>query len=447
MSSARLNLDVLAIACEFLADVPDILSFALTCSVLRQVANRWLLSMKPIYLADGVSVRQFHAFLFADAPSRAQHVRALDILNPPRDGPLRPTFPGDSSLLTDILTTCPHIEHISIFLQDGSRRCTDDPRIIDAIVGIKSLRSLSIHGWSLRALDLLRSVRVPLRELGIWFSNVEVDFWSPAALESFLPRHLAPILEKLELCNFVIDIDGTQLQDHPKILTSSLPYLDMTTYPAVRSLRLGFVLQRPLLGHLQHFFPALDGSLSLGLLDDSVSEDAYLAVRAANQRAQEDEQGRPSSRAWKKLDRVVCDPRMFYVLGLRCPIRHLMLDYCSPLTQLLDYSSPLTQWYIRPALRDNPVPRLKMSFALSEGCDVLDGLFTPELASVLTHLTLVLEFANDGGPGSDADLETVAHLRWEDLLVSMCTRPPQPLPLFVSPDLSLGFSIRLCRRA
>ncbi|KAM5543685.1 hypothetical protein V8D89_002936 [Ganoderma adspersum] len=379
MSSTRLNLDVLATACEFLADVPDILSFALTCSVLRPVANTWLLSMKPIYLADAVSVGPFHAFLFSDAPARAQHVRALDILNPwPRDGPLRPTLPGDSSLLY------------------GSRsRCTDDPRIIDAIVGIQNLRSLSIHGWSLSALSLLG-------KLGIWFSNNQVDFWSPAGLEKFLPRHLAPSVEKLEIGYCITDLSDTEIQANPRIMSSSRPYLSMSTYPLVRSLHVGF--------HLQHFFPALDGTLSLGLLDDSISVEAYADLRTANQRVQEGEQDR--LRMWKKLDRVVCDLRMLYVLGLRCPIHLVMLDYCSP----------LTSWCAAPALRDNPVPRLKMSFRLSEGRDVLEGIFSPELARILTHLTLLLEFANDGRPRSDADPETVAHLQWDDVLKSIISR-------------------------
>ncbi|PIL29924.1 hypothetical protein GSI_07834 [Ganoderma sinense ZZ0214-1] len=418
MSSPTLNVDVLAIVCEFLTDVPDILAFSLTCSALRPVANRWLLSMKPIYFADGVSVRRFHSFLFADLPARALHVRALDIISPPPRPPLRPTLPGDSSLLREILISCPHLERVAIFLQDGSHRCTDDPRVTDAIAGIQSLCSLSILGTSVHALDLLRQVRAPLHELNIGFSNDQIDFWSPAALEMFVPRHLPPILEKLELCNFVTDLDDPQLQNLFGIVSSSQPYRSMTTYPLVRSIRSIFLLQRPLLDHLQHFFPALDGTLSIGLLDASVPEDTYPAVRALNQLAQEGGQG-PSSGSrprpmWKKLDRVVCDPQMFYVLGLRCPIRLVMLDYCSPLA--------LARRCVEPALRENPVPRLKISFALTEGRDVLDGLFSPELARVLTHLTLVLEFATDGGPGSMADAETVAHLRWADLLDTLVSR-------------------------
>ena len=412
MSPSTLNVDVLAIACEFLTDVSDILSFAHTCSILRPVAIRWLLSMKPIDLKDGTSVRRFHSFLFADPPARTPHLRALSIAFLSRTIRPLPTFPGDSSLLKDILTSCPHLDDVSIFLQDGSHGCTDDPQVIEAIVSIQGLRSLSIYGWSIRAFDLLRGLRAPIRMLHIGFQNTEIDFWSPGALEMLLPRSLMPTLEKLRLCNFVTDLYDTQV-DTPipgKPPVPSRPYLDMPTYPAIRSLHLNFVLRRPLLDHLQHFFPALDGTLSLGFLDTTLPDgDAHYELRAVNQRAQETVQGGNSrSRAWQKLDKLICDPRMFFVLGLRCPIRFLVLDN----------GSAFTKWFAAIGLRANPVPRLKLSFYLNEGSDVLDGLFTPELARVLTHLTVCLLFANDSGIWSDADPETIGHLQWEDLLVS-----------------------------
>ena len=415
MSSLILNTDVLAIACEFLTDVSDILSFAHTCSTLRPVAITWLLSMKPIYLKDGLSVRHLHSLLFANPLARTPHVRALDIVYPPPT--IRPlsTLPGDSSLLKDILTLCPHLEKISIYLQDDSRGCTDDPQVIEAIVSIRSLRSLSIHGWSTHALDLLRGLSAPLRTLELDFQNDELEFWTPSALEEHLPRPLVPTLEKLEVCDFIVDLYGPQMHVPGNVVEKLRPYPSMAPYPAVRSLCLRFLLQRPLLDHLQHLFPALDGTLSLGPLDTSVPDgDTYDELRAANQRAQEGAQGGPSrSRAWKKLDKVVCDPRMLFVLGLRCPIRLIALDNCSAHTRSL----------AAIALGDNPVPRLKLTFALSEGRDVLDGLFSQALARVLTHLTICFVFENDGGPRSDADPETVEHLLWEDLLVSVPVSP------------------------
>ncbi len=143
----------LAIVWEFLPDVPDVLSFAHICSTLRPLAIGWLLSMKPVYLGDGASVRRLHSFLFdVDAPTRTTHIRALNIVYPLYDSPQVPTLPGDSSLLKDILTLRPSLESIWVtFVQDGpeSRQCTDDdPQVIKAITGIQTLRSLSVYGCS-----------------------------------------------------------------------------------------------------------------------------------------------------------------------------------------------------------------------------------------------------------------------------------------------------------
>ncbi|KAI1789258.1 hypothetical protein LXA43DRAFT_1021944 [Ganoderma leucocontextum] len=79
MATLRLNVDVVAVVCEFLPDVSDVLSLALTCSSVHLVAVSWLLRMRPVYLISGPSIRRFHSFLVADAPTRAPHVRALHI--------------------------------------------------------------------------------------------------------------------------------------------------------------------------------------------------------------------------------------------------------------------------------------------------------------------------------------------------------------------------------
>ena len=84
---------------------------------------------------------------------------------------------------------------------------------------------------------------------------------------------------------------------------------------------------------------------------------------------------------------------------------------------MLDYVSFLSRRYLTDALRENPVPRLKLSIMLSFGLDVFDELFPLELSRMLTHLTLCVVYANVGGPQSDADARIVLTLRWDGLLV------------------------------
>ncbi|KAI1789278.1 hypothetical protein LXA43DRAFT_589936 [Ganoderma leucocontextum] len=148
----------------------------------------------------------------------------------------------------------------------------------------------------------------------------------------------------------------------------------MTQYAGVRSLCVGGFVGKPLLDHLQYLFPALDDVLSIARLDGRTPEDTYADIRAANQPAQDGEGGGLCSRAWKKVDRVVCDAPTLYILGLRCPVRLLRLDCCS--AHALRYAAD--------ALRENPVPRLKVSLLLGDGLRGLNELCGEELAGRLT---------------------------------------------------------------
>ncbi|KAI1789262.1 hypothetical protein LXA43DRAFT_1083961 [Ganoderma leucocontextum] len=411
MAAARLNVDVLAIVSEFLTDASDVLAFGLICSSLRPVAIRRLLSMRPISLTDHASLCKFHTFLFVDAPVRAPHIRALHIKNqnPKRLPKVANQAPGFSSLLIDIITLCPQLEYVSLFL-DEEDDCTDDAPIIDAIAALKSLRSLSVRGSATSSLDLLHKVRSPLRMLTI-------DLTFPAALKEFLPR-FAPTLQELKLASFRVQGDKIwavlNLPAPPQ--SCSIPQ-----YPSVRSLSVGCFTGNPLLHPLEYLFPALDGTLSLGQLDTRVPAYDYDHLRAANQRAQD--QCSPSlAHAWKKLDRLVCgDAEMLYVLGLRCPIRLLMLDQCAAHSIC----------YAADALRENPVPRLKLTLRYRRGVFDDPALFSSQLAGTLTHLTLCVAYDNDFRSyrsGICGDADDFAHLLWDDLLarISRTSRCPVP---------------------
>ncbi|KAI1789254.1 hypothetical protein LXA43DRAFT_1021914 [Ganoderma leucocontextum] len=406
MAAPRLNVDVLAIVCEFLTDVSDVLSIALTCSSVHLVAVGWLLRMRPVYLKSDPSIRRFHSFLFADAPARAPHVCALDInLRWPID---------DCSLLVEIFASCQHLKHLTVAFEQASLHIIMDPRFIHAITTIPNLRSFSLHSQSTNALGLLpRLVCTPLRKVGIHCGNVDVSARFPSALELSLPRILVPTLEKLELDRFAVDSHDPQAPPNlPLSSVFGMSVFDMTPYPAVRSLSVGSFKGRPLLDHLQHLFPAVDGTLHVGGLDIRSGEDTYADIRAANQHTQESDGDGSALRTWKKLDRIVCDAAMFYVLGLRCPIRLAMI-HCGAVEK---------HRFAADALRENPVPRLKLTLYHESG--MFDGFFSPELEGALTHLTLCLLYSNDYGytpphpSQSDANTAAAPPLRWDDVLVS-----------------------------
>ncbi|KAM5544156.1 hypothetical protein V8D89_002205 [Ganoderma adspersum] len=379
----------------------NVLAISLTCSSFRPVAIRRLLSiLRPIHLTGGASVRRFHTFLFADAPARVPPIHALDIETGLAH---HPPQPGDAYFLVDILTSCQRLEHITFGRQPFTHRLTEDPGVIDAIASIPSLRSLSIQSIA-DALALVRNVRAPLRKLGLWcfYADGSEDGsedggdgfdWYPTAFQDTLSHLLVIDADKIQ------ELQGSNADGHAPVPSVS----SWTQYPAVPSLSVNYFTGRLLLEPLQHLFPALDGTLSVGQIDVEYPEDTLSDMRAANQRAQESGNG---SRAWRQLDRIICTPMAFYLLGLRCPVRLAMIDGTDRY-----YDLEIVQRYVAVSLRENPVPRLTLCLALDDALGGLGGLLPPELGDTLTHLTLVLDAAGHGPPA--------VAFGWDELLDAM----------------------------
>lgn len=391
MAIPELNEDVVTIICDFLINVPDLCAISLTCSSFRPIAIRRLLSIRPIRIIGGASVRQFHTFLFADSPARTPFVHALEL----NTGSVhRPPQPGDASLLVDILTSCKRLEHVTFACRSFTQPLTEDPGVIDAIASIPSLRSLSIQSTAAHALALVRKVRTPLRALGLWCfyaaGSEDDEFnWYPTAFQDTL-SHLAPSLKKLSFHELVVDPDIIQELQGSDAEGAVPPISSWMQYPAVRSLSVNYFTGMLLLEPLQHLFPALDGTLSVGQIDVGYPEDTLADMREVNQLAQEGENGSGSG-AWRKLDRVICPPVGFYLLCLRCPVRLAIIDGTD-----LYYDLEVVQRCIAVSLSENPVPHLTLCLALDDGLGLFRGLLPPELGNTLTHLTLVLDAAGYG---------------------------------------------------
>ncbi|PIL28566.1 hypothetical protein GSI_08607 [Ganoderma sinense ZZ0214-1] len=248
----------------------------------------------------------------------------------------------------EILKSCPNIRSVKINLvHEDPARLNCDLEIARAIAALPRLRSLTLVSSTTSKEVLLRELCAPLRTFALWGRTKEKRVYHPAALEAFLPG-VASNLEKLEIGEFAVDPEQIQTWG-----VASTSVFTLTQYPTVRSLSL-LLYGAPLLDHLQHLFPALDGTLYFrpDPFRDNVPLAHHASVRAANQCTQECSRSQP----WKKLDRIVCEPLMLYLLGLRCPVRHATLD-------ARDIS---LEPYAVDALRENPVPRLKLSLRQSE---------------------------------------------------------------------------------
>lgn len=380
-----LDLDVLELVCGLLDDAATVLSLSLASHTLRPVALKRLLRMRPVVLVDERSVRSFHEFVVADAESRLPFVRALDIRILELEEQARQYV---VQYILELLERATHLESLTLPHPRDTFRCLADPRIAEAISRLATLRELGLlRGcdeveaiiMSTHSLSSLRVLRVSLSLLPVFDAY---DGFTTAEFDALM-RPLAPTLEVLDMTDrMVLFIEkGAQ-------------------YPALRSLRMDMARDVVCTDILVYKFPALDGTLSLGPMFE-------LHMDVPNQRrVREANMAQQRRRSWAHLDRVVGEPLVLFVLGLTCPVRHLMLD--------VHYMSYTVEC---PAeiLRTSPPTHLKMTIVLCYGPRVRPELFPPEVVPRLTHLALVLLYTKPAVEVTKG--EDISTLQWKDLLV------------------------------
>ena len=421
MAVPELNEDILAVICACLTDVSDVLAISLTCSSVRRLAIKQLLSLRPIHLSAGdLSIQRFHYFLFADAPARLPLIRALDIeTRLVRNRSLSPQR-GDASLLMDILTSCKLLERISFGrITFPLPRLTKDPSVIDAIASVQSLRSLVIQNPirscplpHLQAQSPFRQI-CPLMLLRRWCRVQLVPSLAPGV-------SLSPRADPRGAQFPRVDVDPQRIQGLQNLQGPAQSFAGWNQYPAVHSLSVHFSVGRLLFEPLQHLFPAIDGTFSVGCIDYDYPADTFSDIRAANQRAQDRIKNGDRARrhGWTKLRHLACPVEAFYILGLCCPIDFAMIDG-------MDWTfTPQHNWRcLTVSLRENPVPRLTLCLALDDKLEVFGGVFGSALGTVLTHLTLVLDTVSNW-----TSPPLPGRFGWDELLVcALLSTPSQPI--------------------
>ena len=355
----RLNFDVPRLVCNYLVDVSDILSFALTCSTLTEDAFRRRLSMSPVALLNAESVHSFHTFIFSNKTSRAPYICGLKIPGPYtfEVQVVAPSVIDDC--LVALLEAAVRIQYLHF------PTSINDP-VFDAVMKLTTLRELhavsEVYQGPLRC--RLPTLRSPLRSLCIEESDVMGDNISASLLHRYL-SHFAPTLEALDLDFFELDI---------------LPSSIATQFPAVRSLkfRANFIsFDFHPMAILLRLFPNLNDTLVLGPFTILFTEDEFLALRARSEEEQK-------AHAWSGLDRLVCDAEWAFVYAIQCPIHRM--DIRVPQSH--------KKQYLTETLRYNSPRHLHLSLRLSfcEGPSALDGLLPLEAAGRLTHLVILVEF-------------------------------------------------------
>ncbi len=172
-----------------------------------------------------------------------------------------------------------------------------------------NLKGFTEHGAIQLGPELIHQLTSPIKSLHAYHWHD----WSARQVDDFLAP-LRPTLELLKLQT--ITINSSEQTD---------PLFPLAPCTLLRSFLVKVVERYSRLDVLLQWFPSLDGVLDLGMFDSEQSRQSeYTSLREANIRAQK-------TRSWKRLDKLICEATMFYVLGLRCPIRHLVIDYCGAL--------------------------------------------------------------------------------------------------------------------
>ena len=357
LEEPRLNFDVLRLVCNYLSDVPDVLSFALTCSALTEDALRRRLRMAPVDLWNADKVDSLHTFIFSNEPSRALCLYGLKITSPSYYGRVigESRFEIINNRLVAILEAAVRIQ----YLYFATSICKS---VFDTIVKLKTVRELRIlndmyQGTLIVGLTTFRSPLRSLRVTGSGFAGSII----PASFLHDRLSHLAPTLEFLDLDSFPIDI-------FPSSVTKQ--------YTTVRSLKLqpAFRPDCDVLGVLLRLFPKLDNTLHLGSLNAFITEDDILPFRERNKEAQK-------QHSWSGLEQLICDADTAYFIGLQCPIRRLDIE-----VQMLSAARNLTE-----TLRNHSPRHLSVRLSLYNGFGPLDGLFPAEAVDKLMHLVIFVD--------------------------------------------------------
>ncbi|PIL32429.1 hypothetical protein GSI_05131 [Ganoderma sinense ZZ0214-1] len=401
---AHLNLDVLREICGFLTDVPDVLSFSLTCSTLRAAAVERRLSMRDITIWSAESIRDLYNFIFVDENRRGRHIQAITI-------PVHSDIPPEPSeelinALVSVLASATRARRFSFYFPvpdewsatEGSDELEVSclfchRKILSAVAEMVSLHELRVVAQTDIAGYFLQSTRSTLKVF--WHGDVDGD--SHEQFPVTVAPQLIPALQEIALTFELFEFAMT-----------STPCMSL---PAVRSVTLTDVFEPFKLDMLLTAFPNLDDTLI-------IADNLYTFNNGHLRRSREENREAQKRYTWKALDRVAASAVMLYALGLTCPVRHLTLNPAP----VLNPRRPQATGNAGVALRESASSRFALlGLRLPLGNSILGGsLFVADTVARLTHLVLEARYMSPPGivatPGWETDSEEEDNMSWDDIL-------------------------------
>lgn len=417
-ASMLLNYDILAEICKSIPSVHEVLTLTATCSTLRRIGVPYLLRSRNIDVKPDGNLLKFRDFVIASLPEgRVVHLRTLEISHcllffPDREG-LGPA-PNTEDLvesLKDILRGASRLEYLH--LGGPSTHIGEDDRSI-YLQNLVSTGVLNI----LATPDVLRCVRSPLKGIsGLVLPILEDSEDQVEGDEEFRREPVYPKDLNLLISHFSSTLETLRID---ALNTNVTLDVNSPKYPAVRSLYVSSLLDFPRLDVLMHMFPSANLSLSLHIPEFLypwvIPSDRQLWAEARMKNlAVQNAQG-----SWTSLDALSCTPTVLYLLGLKCPVKHLQIS-ADGLRGGFDAQA--TEW-ISEALRINrPVKFCLLGLPIIDTTFVLNEVFSGGTQSI-TFLTLGVEcnlLENYGHEGEDPDVIEHEDV-WLDFLVRVFTR-------------------------
>ena len=379
-SGPSLNFDILRLVCNCLTDVPDVLSFSLTCSTLREGALQRRLRMSPVVLdLFGMLTEDFHSFIFEDEGGRAPHIYGLKFPNFDYTMEMEDMLERISKRLVDLLEAAIHLEYLSL-------PTLDFPDVVlDTVEKLTTLRHLSVGSYSYTdyIFTLLATLRSPLEYLSI---EAHARFDIPTSFLHHQMAHFASTLEILELEGLTLDIFSISITS---------PFL------ALRTLKATYIRPLDQLEVLLRLFPNLDNSLEISYLDRDLTPAVTCpAMRERNKEGQK-------THTWPRLDRLACDSDVAFMLALQYPVRRMEIPHVS---------LPSGAQCLVETLRSNAPRQLLFGLSLFDDLHNLDGLFPFEAVDKLTHLVVFVHIHFEHS-WTDCNISNI--ITWEQALV--CT--------------------------
>ncbi len=308
-----LDTDVMEAICGSIDDIRDLLSVSLTCSVMWQIAIRQLLRTHTIHLTNRKAIQGFREFILNQKPTRAHHIRSLVIPETAWTTDKRAVpYIDVGEELTDIFDCAVNLDTLDLSLD--KYYSAEPARASSAFAGMGALKHLSLSDpylfWAPVALSALRSPPLTLCLRTETLSRLAPSVRSAPLLKTYFDHFRFPsTLTSLHL-------DYIDLYDDS--------FLGLPQFRSVRSVIIRQAAGEPLLGVFLHLFPCLDGTLRLRLT--ALMNRTLSAGSGRPAQIQKENRCAQDVFHWERLDRLDCESTTVFMLGLRCPVRHLTID-------------------------------------------------------------------------------------------------------------------------